>query len=131
MYPDEYEEYRKFLGKKDEKTKEEKRKFKEELELKKEKRRLGKIESINEEWFSNEPICNIYVNYNITEPLGVAYRKQEKFFKTYKRLPKPIVISQNRFLLDGFITILLGKYNFCDKNIKIIVLENVCYHGFY
>jgi len=131
MYPEEYEEYRKFLGKTDDTSREEKRKFKQELELKKEKRRLGELESINEEWFSDEPIYNIYVNYNITEPLGVAYRKQEKFFKNYKRLPKPIIISQNRFLLDGFITILLGKYNFCDKNIRKIILENVYYQGFY
>ena len=130
MYPDEFEEYRKYQGKKDKASKIEKRQFKKSLEIKQKQRRLGEIESVNKEWFSDEVIRNIYVNFWITEPLGIMYRKQENFFKNYKRLPKPIVISQNRFLLDGFNTILLGKYNFCDKNIKIIVLENVYFEGF-
>ena len=130
MYPDEFEEYRKFDGKKDKASKVEKRHFKESLRLKQERRRFGEIESVNEEWYSDEVIRNIYVNFWITEPLGVMYKKQERFFKNYKRLPKPIVISQNRFLLDGFNTILLGKYNFGDKKIKIIILENVYFMGF-
>ena len=130
MYPDEFDEYKKFDGKKDKASKVEKRKFKESLRLKQERRRFGEIESVNEEWYSDELIRNIYVNFWITEPLGVMYKKQERFFKNYKRLPKPIVISQNRFLLDGFNTILLGKYNFGDKKIKIIILENVYFMGF-
>jgi len=130
MYPDEFDEYKKFNGKKDKASKVEKRKFKESLRLKQERRRFGEIESVNEEWYSDELIRNIYVNFWITEPLGVMYKKQERFFKNYKRLPKPIVISQNRFLLDGFNTILLGKYNFGDKKIKIIILENVYFMGF-
>ena len=130
MYPDEFEEYRKFDGKKDKASKIEKRQFKEALRLKQERRRFGEIESVDEKWFSDELIRNIYVNFWITEPLGVMYKKQERFFKNYKRLPKPIVISQNRFLLDGFNTILLGKYNFGEKKIKIIILENVYFMGF-
>lgn len=130
MYPDEFDEYKKFDGKKDKASKVEKRQFKESLRLKQERRRFGEIESVNEEWYSDELIRNIYVNFWITEPLGVMYKKQERFFKNYKRLPKPIVISQNRFLLDGFNTILLGKYNFGDKKIKIIILENVYFMGF-
>lgn len=130
MYPDEFEEYRKFDGKKDKASKLEKRQFKEALRLKQERRRFGEIESVDEGWYSDELIRNIYVNFWITEPLGVMYKKQERFFKNYKRLPKPIVISQNRFLLDGFNTILLGKYNFGDKKIKIIILENVYFMGF-
>ncbi len=130
MYPDEFDEYRKFEGKKDKLSKIEKKRFKESLKLKQERRRFGEIECVNEEWYSDELIRNIYVNFWITEPLGVMYKKQERFFKTYKRLPKPIIISQNRFLLDGFNTILLGKYNFSDKKIKIIILENVYFMGF-
>lgn len=131
MYPDEFEEYKEFMKDTEKHTKEEKDEFKKNLELKKEQRRLGEIESINEEWFSNVRVRDICVNFNISEPLGVRYRKQEKFFKNYKRLQKPLVISQNRFLLDGFISILIGKYYFCDKNIKIIVLENVYFKGLY
>ena len=63
------------------------------------------------------------------EPLGYMYHKQEKFLRKYKRLPKPIIISSNRFLLDGFNTILLAKYNHISK-IDTIVLENVVFCGF-
>lgn len=131
MYPDEFEEYKEFMSDAEKHTKEEKDEFKKNLELKKEQRRLGEIESIDETWFSNMGLRDIYGSFNISEPLGVRYRKQEKFFKNYKRLQKPLVISQNKFLLDGFISILIGKYYFCNKNIKIIVLENVYFKGLY
>ena len=130
MYPDEFEEYRKFEGKKDKASKIEKRKFKESLMLKQERRRFGEIESVKKEWFTEELIRNIYVNFWLTEPLGIMYRKQDRFFKKYKRLPKPIIVSQNRFLLDGFNTILLAKYNFINEKIQIMVLENVFFVGF-
>lgn len=129
MYPDEFQEYRKFEGKHDKNTAAMKRKFKEELKLRQERRKHGEIESVPKEWITEETIQNIYVNFRIAQPLGVMYSKQDKFFKKYKRLPKPIIISQNRFLLDGFNTILLGKYNFSEK-VNIIVLENVYFDGY-
>lgn len=129
MYPDEFLEYKKFDNKRDKESKIARRKFKESLRFTQEQRRYGVIESVNKEWFTEELIRNIFVSFWIAEPLGLMYKKQERFFKKYKRLPKPIVISQNRFLLDGFNTILLGKYNFCEK-INIIVLENVVFVGF-
>ena len=129
MYPDEFLEYKKFDNKRDKESKIARRKFKESLCFTQEQRRYGVIESVNKEWFTEELIRNIFVSFWIAEPLGLMYKKQERFFKKYKRLPKPIVISQNRFLLDGFNTILLGKYNFCEK-INIIVLENVVFVGF-
>ena len=129
MYPDEFLEYKKFDNKRDKESKIARRKFKESLRFTQEQRRYGVIESVNKEWFTEELIRNIFVSFWIAEPLGLMYKKQERFFKKYKRLPKPIVISQNRFLLDGFNTILLGKYNFCEK-INIIVFENVVFVGF-
>ena len=129
MYPDEFELYRQYWGKKDEKTKAERKKFSEELTLKQEKRKYGQIESIPREWICQELIRNIYVNFCIAEPLGVEYHRQEKFYKKYKRLPKPIIISENRFLLDGFNTIMLAKNNYVER-VNVIVLENVFYRGF-
>lgn len=129
MYPDEFEEYCMYEGKKDKEFKNLRKNFKEKLQLKQEKRRYGQVESIPKEWISTELFRTIYVNFWISEPLGVEYFKQEKFYKKYKRLPKLAIISQNRFLLDGFNTILLAKYNFSEK-INVIVLENVYYKGF-
>ena len=129
MYLDEFMEYCKFEMKNDKESKILKRKFKEELQLKQEKRKYGQIESIPKDWISDELIRTIYVNFWISEPLGVEYFKQEKFYKKYKRLPKLAIISQNRFLLDGFNTILLAKYNFSER-INVIMLENVYYKGF-
>lgn len=130
MYPDEFLEYRKYYNKKrDKESKKARREFKESLRNTQEQRRKGEIESISKEWFTDELIRNIYVSFWIAEPLGAMYKKQERFLKKYKRLPKPIVVSQNRFLLDGFNTILLAKYNYGEQ-IKIIVLENVIFVGF-
>lgn len=130
MYPEEFLEYRNFdNNKRDKKIKIAKRSFKEALRFTQEQRRYGVIESIDKEWFTDESIRNIYVSFWIAEPLGLMYKKQERFFKKYKRLPKPIVVSQNRFLLDGFNTILLAKYNYCER-LSIIVLENVIFVGF-
>ncbi len=129
MYPDEFEEYCMYEGKKDKEFKNLRKNFKEKLQLKQEKRRYGQLESIPKEWVSDELFRTIYVNFWISEPLGVEYFKQEKFYKKYKRLPKLAIVSQNRFLLDGFNTILLAKYNFCER-INVIVLENVYYSGF-
>ena len=129
MYPDEFEMFRQFWGRKDEETRIAKKKFLEELKLKQEKRKYGQLESIPKEWVSQEKVRNIYVNVCIAEPLGVEYHRQEKFYKKYKRLPKPIIISANRFLLDGFNTIMLAK-NYYIERIDVIVLENVYYNGF-
>ena len=94
MYPDEFEMFRQFLGRKDDETRIAKKKFLEELKLKQEKRKYGQLESIPKEWVSQEKVRNIYVNVCIAEPLGVEYHRQEKFYKKYKRLPKPKIIPK-------------------------------------
>lgn len=129
MYPDEFEMFRQFIGKKDEETRQAKEEFMEALEQKQESRRDGEIESIPKEWICQEMVRNIYVNICIAEPLGAEYFRQEKFFWEHGRLPKPIIISENRFLLDGFNTIMLAK-NYYIERIHVIVLENVHYKGF-
>lgn len=129
MYLDEFEEYRRIKYAKDGNNEEKLRKFKEDLRVKQEKRKRGEIESIPKEYLSDEIFNNIYVNFWIDQPLGEKYMKQEDFLKDYGRLPKPIIISQNKFLLDGFNSILLAKYNLNEK-LSIIVLENVFFKGF-
>lgn len=129
MYADEFEEYLSFHGKNDNYSLAQKRSFNEYLEFAQAQRKFGVIESLPQEWLTKETLKNIYVNFWIDQPLGMLYQKQDRFFKKYKRLPKPIVISKNKFLLDGFNTILLAKYNFNQK-IDVIFLENVVFDGF-
>lgn len=129
LYPDEFEQLKQIpqgLGKISGKQI---REFKRKISDIQEMRRFGQIPSIPKEWFTSEVFRNIYVNFWIAEPLGYAYKKQETFFRKYKRLPKPIIISSNKFLLDGFTTILLAKYNYKER-IDTIVLENVVFQGF-
>ena len=129
MYFDEFQEYKKLKSMENGNYEEEKRKFKKQLAITQDKRRRGEIESIPKEYFTKITFNNIYVNFWIDQPLGNMYAKQNRFLKKYKRLPKPIIISQNKFLLDGFNTILLGKYNYNEK-VDIIVLNNVYFAGF-
>lgn len=62
------------------------------------------------------------------QPLGLTYERLKRFFRQYKRLQKTIIISENRFLLDGFNIILLSKYE--KEPLQIIILENVIFKGF-
>lgn len=129
LYPEEFEEYRKLTlieGKEGRKARHD---FKQRIMVIQEERRYGRIEPLPTEWLTEEFLKNVYVNFWLMEPLGYMYRKQEKFLKKYKRLPKPIIVSSNRFLLDGFNTILLAKYNHILK-IDTIILENVVFCGF-
>lgn len=124
MYPDEFAKYRSFGGKYDKSAKEAKRAFREKLEEMQEKRRKGDIESLSKEWFTEDVIRNIYVSFWITEPLGAMYKKQKEFYLKYQRLQKPVIISKNHFLLDGFNTVLLAKYN-PEAKMEVIMLDNV------
>ena len=129
LYPEEFEQYRILTAVEGKEGRKLRHDFKQKIRDDQERRRYGEIESLPKEWYSKESYKNIYVNFWLMEPLGYMYHKQEKFLRKYKRLPKPIIISSNRFLLDGFNTILLAKYNHISK-IDTIVLENVVFCGF-
>lgn len=128
-YPDEFEEYRNVTFAEGKEGRKARHDFKQKIRDAQERRRYGEIESIPKEWFTEEALKNIYVNFWLMEPLGYMYHKQEKFLKKYKRLPKPIIVSSNKFLLDGFNTILLAKYNHISR-LDTIILENVIFCGF-
>ncbi len=129
FYPEEFEEYRKLCALEGKEGRKARHNFKAKILETQKKRRYGEIRSLPEEWISKEALKTIYVNFWLMEPLGYMYHKQKNFLKEYKRLPKPIIISNNRFLLDGFNTILLAKYNNISR-IDTIVLENVMFCGF-
>ncbi len=128
MYPEEFEEFKRYINEVDRDSKEKRSKFKKQIEEKKKRRYYGEIPSLPSDWICSEEIKNIYVNFCIMQPQGLAYEQARRFFRKYKRLQKPIIISKNRFLLDGFNISLLSKYE--KQPVAIIVLENVIFRGF-
>lgn len=126
MFPDEFEVYRKLHAKQDKQSKDEESRFRAQIELTQERRRKGEIPSIPEEWRTSEQIHSIYVNFWISHPLGAGYSEQEKFYKKYGRLQDDIIITANRFVVDGFNTLLFAK-NAGIELLHIIDLENAIY----
>ena len=55
---------------------------------------------------------------------GKKYRKVKSFFNKYGHLPRPIIISSNNFLLDGFVVLMFAK-EIKISHIPTIILENV------
>lgn len=55
---------------------------------------------------------------------GKRYKKIKAFYKKYHHLPRPIIISKNNVLLDGFLILMFAK-NKGIKKVPVIVLENV------
>ena len=128
MYPEEFEEFRRLSNGNSKESKEELRRCLRRIADEKQRRYYGEIPSLPDEMVCKETIHNIYVNFCIMQPVGVAYEKLKRFFKKYKRLQKPIIISKNRFLLDGYNISLLSKYE--KQPVTVILLENVIYMGF-
>ena len=128
MYMDEYEKFKALKSDSSKEAKEALIKFKKQVEEKKKRRYYGEIKSLPEEWICHDEIKNIYANFCIMQPLGLTYERLKRFFRQYKRLQKTIIISENRFLLDGFNIILLSKYE--KEPLQIIILENVIFKGF-
>ena len=49
----------------------------------------------------------------------------EEWYETYGKICKPIVVSQNRFVLDGFTALLVAKNLGLNIPLPFITLENV------
>lgn len=128
MYPEEYEEFKKYYKAKDRVSKEELSKLKKQIEEKKKRRYYGEIPSLPKDWICEEEIRNIYINFCMMQPLGLTYEQLTRSYRKYKRLQKPVILSENRFLLDGFNICLFSKYE--KEPVQVIVLENVIFRGF-
>ena len=53
------------------------------------------------------------------------YRKLLKKYETYKKICRPVVVSSNRFVLDGFMVLFMVKNLELKIEIPFITLENV------
>ncbi len=54
-----------------------------------------------------------------------TYKKIAQKYEEYKRICRPVVISSNRFVLDGFMVLFMAKNLELDIDIPFITLENV------
>lgn len=75
------------------------------------------------EWFEQAP-AKILAEVNIETAKGKKYKEAEEFLFKYGKFQRPIVISANSILLDGFITMWLAKNEQIDR-VPTIKLENV------
>ncbi len=99
--------------------------FKEQIEQRQRLIYSGKIKVVPDEWLLKSKVNVVSIRYQLNEPLGGGFYKAEKKIKKYGNFFKPIIISSNRYLLDGFNVCLLAKiYNMSDK-LEIIQLDNV------
>lgn len=81
---------------------------------------------IPQEWFTYGSISDITVNISLDMPVHKKYAKISEYYSTYHRLPAPIIVDSDYYLLDGFAKLLFAKNNGI-KNLPIIWLENVKY----
>ena len=76
-------------------------------------------------WISINHRSRIYADIDLdTSYKGKRYSKIKTFYKKYHHLPRPIVVSSNNVLLDGYLVLMFAK-NKKIKKIPTIVLENV------
>lgn len=77
------------------------------------------------DWITTRRIDNILVTWIMSEAYtGKRYQRIEKFYKAYLKLPYPIVVDRNNYLLDGFLILMFAK-NHNISRIPTIVLDNV------
>lgn len=76
-------------------------------------------------WISIKNRSRIYADIDLdTSYKGKRYSKIKSFYKKYHYLPRPIIVSSNNILLDGYLILMFAK-NKGIKKVPIIVLENV------
>lgn len=76
-------------------------------------------------WTSIDFRSRIYADFDLdTSYKGKKYSRIKSFYKKYHHLPRPIIISSNNILLDGYLILMFAK-NKGIKKVPIIVLENV------
>lgn len=77
------------------------------------------------EWITHRKITNILVTFETDKKYPFRkYGKIEKFHRQYNKLPYPIIVDKNNYLLDGFLVLMFAKNNGI-ANVPTIELENV------
>lgn len=90
-----------------------------------ERKRKGIL--IPQEWYEMRENYSVFALITSERPFKESrkYQRVLEMYETYGRICKPIVISQNRFVLDGFATLLVAKNLGLKMPLPFITLENV------
>lgn len=120
MFEDEFFEYMQIEG-----NYEKYASFKEKVEKHQRSIYSGELEALPEDWLLTSKVNVVSIRYQLNEPLGSGFNKVEKTFRKYGKFFKPIIISSNRHLLDGFNVCLLAKMHDISAELQIIQLDNV------
>ena len=87
----------------------------------------GKVSVIPEEWIcpKDYPLNEIEMRMQVTVPLGRGYDHVSRRFQKYNSILKPVIVSTNKKLLDGFNVCLFAKVHNQWNRVNIIKLDNV------
>ena len=79
-----------------------------------------------DEWITNRKRSKILAEIDLDESYykGKRYKAIKSFYKKYNNLPRPIILSSNSVLLDGFLILMFAK-NANISKVPTIVLDNV------
>lgn len=104
----------------------EKEKFKDKIYKQKEKMRYKFGFNLPNSWVKFVHISRIFVRVFFDQTLykGKKYTKYTSFIKKYGHLPRPIILSGNFVLLDGFTILACGREQGI-YDIPVVILENV------
>ena len=82
---------------------------------------------IPEEWYEMRVNYSVFALVTSERPFKESrkYQRVLEMYETYGKICKPIVVSQNRFVLDGFTALLVAKNLGLNIPLPFITLENV------
>lgn len=106
-------------------SKAQKKKYEESIRKMNEEIRYKRGFDLPDEWISYIPVdtINTEVAFN-TSYKSKKYYKYQSFILNYGHMPRPVIVSNQRDLLDGYILI-YAALNAGFKTVPTIVLENV------
>lgn len=90
-----------------------------------ERRKRGIL--IPEQWYEMRKSYAVFSLITSERPLKASkkYQRIQEMYEMYGKICKPIVVSQNRFVLDGFTSLLVAKNLELEIPLPFITLENV------
>ena len=82
---------------------------------------------IPREWYELRKVYSVFALVTSGRPFKETrkYQRVLEMYETYGKICKPIVVSQNRFVLDGFAALLVAKNLGLNIPLPFITLENV------
>ena len=116
--------YKNFLKLKEKGENDAVKKYLQEVLKEQEKKRETKGYDLPKNWVTLWDVNNIFAGTYTNVKYGRKYRRVQAYYKKYGDFQKPIIISKNKFLLDGFNQLLFARKKRI-REIPAIMLDNV------